>query len=201
MQELTIALIVILILSSIYLLISYPIHNIIYRKTFRYRDYKKLMKYVEKKDYRLINNFCFNIDENTTGHFDHVVFGSKYIYLVTDKYWRMGVYGKPKDQSWILFKDEKKRMYIDNPLEKNELRKEKLSLVTGIDKSLFVVIVVVNNDCVVDEDVLLNEQNIITREKNLIKRIESFENQNIASINDDQLQNVVYMFDKKSKQI
>lgn len=201
MQELTIALIVILILSSIYLLISYPIHNIIYRKTFRYRDYKKLMKYVEKKDYRLINNFCFNIDENTTGHFDHVVFGSKYIYLVTDKYWRMGVYGKPKDQSWIFFKDEKKRMYIDNPLEKNELRKEKLSLVTGIDKSLFVVIVVVNNDCVVDEDVLLNEQNIITREKNLIKRIESFENQNIASINDDQLQNVVYMFDKKSKQI
>ena len=201
MQELTIALIVILILSSIYLLISYPIHNIVYRKTFRYRDYKKLMKYVEKKDYRLINNFCFNIDENTTGHFDHVVFGSKYIYLVTDQYWRMGVYGKPKDQSWIFFKDEKKRMYIDNPLEKNELRKEKLSLVTGIDKSLFVVIVVVNNDCVVDEDVLLNEQNIITKEKNLIKRIESFENQNIASINDDQLQNVVYMFDKKSKQI
>lgn len=201
MQELTIALIVILILSSIYLLISYPIHNIVYRKTFRYRDYKKLMKYVEKKDYRLINNFCFNIDENTTGHFDHVVFGSKYIYLVTDKYWRMGVYGKPKDHSWIFFKDEKKRMYIDNPLEKNELRKEKLSLVTGIDKSLFVVIVVVNNDCVVDEDVLLNEQNIITKEKNLIKRIESFENQNIASINDDQLQNVVYMFDKKSKQI
>ena len=201
MQELTIALIVILILSSIYLLISNPIHNIVYRKTFRYRDYKKLMKYVEKKDYRLINNFCFNIDENTTGHFDHVVFGSKYIYLVTDKYWRMGVYGKPKDQSWIFFKDEKKRMYIDNPLEKNELRKEKLSLVTGIDKSLFVVIVVVNNDCVVDEDVLLNEQNIITKEKNLIKRIESFENQNIASINDDQLQNVVYMFDKKSKQI
>lgn len=201
MQELTIALIVILILSSIYLLISYPIHNIVYRKTFRYRDYKKLMKYVEKKDYRLINNFCFNIDESTTGHFDHVVFGSKYIYLVTDKYWRMGVYGKPKDQSWIFFKDEKKRMYIDNPLEKNELRKEKLSLVTGIDKSLFVVIVVVNNDCVVDEDVLLNEHNIITKEKNLIKRIESFENQNIASINDDQLQNVVYMFDKKSKQI
>ena len=194
--ELTISLIVILGLLSIYLLVSYPLNKFIKRKLFRYFYYHKIYRYVENKDLRLINNFEFFIDESTSAHFDHVLFGNKYIYLITDKYWTKGIYGKDEDKSWLLFKSEEKRIYIDNPLKKNELRTEKLSLVTGIDMSMFITIVVVNNDCLVDENVNINNQHIILKERHLIKTIENFEKENIESINDEQLQQVVYAFDK-----
>ncbi|MCH5171892.1 MAG: NERD domain-containing protein [Erysipelotrichales bacterium] len=194
--ELTIALIVILGLLSIYLLISHYLNDFIKRKFFRNFYYHKIYRYVEKKDLRLINNFEFTIDESTNAHLDHVIFGNKYIYLITDKYWTKGVYGKEEDKSWLLFKSEDKRIYIDNPLKKNELRAEKLSLVTGIDMNMFVTIVIVNNDCLLDENIKINNQHIILKERHLIKTIESFEKENIDNINDEQLQQVVYAFNK-----
>ncbi|MCH5179955.1 MAG: NERD domain-containing protein [Erysipelotrichales bacterium] len=197
--ELTTFLIVILALLSIYLLISYPLKKLLSRKLFRYFYYRRIYRYVEKKDLRLINNFEFTVDESTIAHFDHVVFGNKYIYLIIDKYWTKGIYGKEEDKSWLLFKSEEKRIYIDNPLKKNELRTEKLSLVSGIDRNMFVSIVIVNNDCLVDETIKLNKQNIILKERHLLKTIETFEKEDIENINDEQLQKVVYAFDKIKK--
>lgn len=194
--ELTIILIVVLGLLAVYLLVSFPLKKFLTRKLFRYRYYHHIYKYVDKKDYRLINNFVFKVDENTNAHFDHVVFGEKYIYLITDKYWSMGIYGKIQDPSWLLFKNEKNRIYVDNPLAKNELRTKKISLVTGIDQSLFVAIVVVNNDCLIGDDTKLKYNNLLIKEKVLIKTIEEFESSEIPSINDEQLQETVYKFDK-----
>ena len=117
--ELTITLIVIAIILAIYLLISYPLNKYLYRRFFRYKYYRTIYKIVNKKDYRLINNFYFKIDENSQAHFDHLLFGEKYIYCITDKYWTMGIVGKPHDESWLLCKTKDKRTYIDNPLLKN----------------------------------------------------------------------------------
>ena len=63
--ELTITLIVIAIILAIYLLISYPLNKYLYRRFFRYKYYRTIYKIVNKKDYRLINNFYFKIDENS----------------------------------------------------------------------------------------------------------------------------------------
>ena len=72
--ELTITLIVIAIILAIYLLISYPLNKYLYRRFFRYKYYRTIYKIVNKKDYRLINNFYFKIDENSQAHFDHLLF-------------------------------------------------------------------------------------------------------------------------------
>ncbi len=194
--ELTILIIVILVLFCIFLLISYPLNKFINQKLFRYFYYRKIYRYVNHRDLRLINNFQFAVDESTNAHFDHIIFGNKYIYLITDKYWTKGIYGKVEDKSWLLFKNGDKRIYIDNPLKKNELRTEKLSLVTDINRSMFVAIVVVNNDCLVDDNIKLNKQNIILKIRHLIKTIEQYEKDDIENINDEQLQKVVYAFDK-----
>ena len=194
--ELTILIIVILVLFCIFLLISYPLNKFINQKLFRYFYYRKIYRYVNHRDLRLINNFQFAVDESTNAHFDHIIFGNKYIYLITDKYWTKGIYGKVEDKSWLLFKNGDKRIYIDNPLKKNELRTEKLSLVTDINRSMFVAIVVVNNDCLVDDNIKLNKQNIILKIRHLKKTIEQYEKDDIENINDEQLQKVVYAFDK-----
>lgn len=194
--ELTITLIVIAIILAIYLLISYPLNKYLYRRFFRYKYYRTIYKIVNKKDYRLINNFYFKIDENSQAHFDHLLFGEKYIYCITDKYWTMGIVGKPHDESWLLCKTKDKRTYIDNPLLKNDIREEKLSLISGIERDMFVSIVIVNNDCVVNESIEFNKHNIIVKEKNLAKVIARFENEDIGKINEEQLQRAIFDLNK-----
>lgn len=190
--ELTITIIVIVIFFAVLLIIIKPLKNYFYRRFFRQSYYQNIKKLVNKKDYRLINNFYFKIDELTQAHFDHLIFGEKYIYAITDKYWKMGIFGKPQDESWLLYKTDKKRIYIDNPLQKNELRIEKLSLISGIDRDMFVTIVLTNNDCVCDETLVLNNKNVIIKQKNLTKLILKYENSSINKINEEQLQKVIY---------
>ncbi len=190
--ELTITLIVISILLAIGLLLFYPLNIFFYRKYFNHRYYYKISRLTQKKDYRLINNFYFKIDDVSQAHFDHLLFGEKYIYAISDKYWEKGILGKPQDESWLLGKNYKQRTFIDNPLKKNELRIEKLSLISGISRDMFVAIVLVNNNCFVDEKMMLNDKNIIVKEKNLYKAIAKFENSSIAKINEEQLQKVIY---------
>lgn len=190
--ELTITLIVISILLAIGLALFYPLNILFYRKYFNYRYYYKISRLTQKKDYRLINNFYFKIDETSQAHFDHLLFGEKYIYAISDKYWEKGILGKPQDESWLLGKNHKQRTFIDNPLKKNELRIEKLSLISGISRDMFVTIVLVNNNCLVDEKLMLNDKNIIVKEKNLYKVIAKFENSSISKINEEQLQKVIY---------
>ena len=198
-SQITIALLVILTILSVILLLWVPINNIFQKKYFRSRYYLSIKKIVETQDYRLINNFYFQIDENTQAHFDHVIFGEKYIYLITSKFWKEGLLGKPQDESWMYYASKSKHHYIDNPLAKNEIRTEKLSLITGIDRGLFITIVLINDDCLVDEDAKFNPKNIIVKRKKLKKVISNFEHSDVEKINDEQLQKVVYLFDKLKK--
>ena len=61
---------------------------------------------------------------------------------------------------------------------------------------MFVSIIIVNNDCVVDENVKLNPHNIIVKEKNLAKAVAKFENEDIGKINEEQLQKAIFDLNK-----
>ena len=61
---------------------------------------------------------------------------------------------------------------------------------------MFVSIVIVNNDCVVNESIEFNKHNIIVKEKNLAKVIARFENEDIGKINEEQLQKALFDLNK-----
>lgn len=164
----------------------------IFNRTFRKIYYRKINSLVRSKDWRLINNFTFKLDDKNSAHFDHLIFAGKYIYCIVDKYWHGGVSGKENDESWFFYPDKKEKCFIDNPLNVNKTRIEKLSLVTGLDRDIFVGIIIVNNSCTLDEIEVKDKSNLIIKLKKLKKTILNCESSNVGEMNDEQLQKVVY---------
>lgn len=145
-------------------------------------------------DWRLINNFTFALDDKNDATFDHIIFSDKFIYCIVDKYWHGGIIGKSNDDSWIFYPDKKDKCYIDNPLKVNQLRIEKLSLSTGLDPEIFIPIVLINDDCLLDDLKLENNYIVkVSKLKNLIKKNESSD---IDCFNQEELQKVVYELNK-----
>ena len=70
----------------------------------------------------------------------------------------------------------------------NELRVEKLSLMTQIDSSFFISIVVINDDAIVKnmENMSSNDSYIVSRKK-LPKLIKSIESRDVKKIDEKQL--------------
>lgn len=165
-------------------------------------NYRVIRPIVDKQDYRLINEIEISLDaeRKSTLHFDHMIFGEKYIYLIVDKFWWVGLGGKRDDDSWVYYKKSHKgRIYIDNPLKMNALRKEKFSLYMGMNPDLFIPIILVNNDCVLEVEGEESEDNFIIHRKKLKKLLKELESRDVSSLNDDELQQVVYAIHRKNR--
>ena len=82
---------------------------------------RKIYHIALDNDYYLINNVKLASHDDKIASINHLLFGDKYIYLISDYYYRGEVSAKESDLSWIyrpLSKKEHAR-YIDNPILKN----------------------------------------------------------------------------------
>lgn len=164
-----------------------------YRK--RYRDIygATLYRIAEDFDFQLVNPVRIKLDELNYLHIDHLLFGDKYIYVVQDIYYNGGLLGKMADKEWLFHHyDKKKPRYVKNPFLVNQKKIEKLSLVTSINESLFVSIVLVNNDAMIDRVHTGFPNSHFTNLKKLPKVIEAFENRKVAQLNAEKVQAAVY---------
>lgn len=134
----------------LFLFLHSPIKRFLYeRRTIR-MYYGKVHRVTLDNDFYLINKWALAIGEDDSGvHIDHIIFGDKFIYVVKDRYYHGAISAKPDDQSWIYYLGKRKKKYIDNPLILNHVRADRLSLASGLSRSYFVSIVLVNDDCLV----------------------------------------------------
>ena len=154
------------------------------------------------KDYLLINKLHLPLDNERKLHLDHVLFGEKYIYAIKDKYYAGAISGKENDESWLYFPDNtKKSMYIDNPLKINRQRIQKLALFTGLDDDLFVSIILVNNDCLLDKFESQSRRDYVIPVNKLEKLVAAIESRSVPKINQEQLEQAVQDLNKKNKGI
>lgn len=195
-QAITITIIVVIALISVVCLFYPIVYKIVFNRNFKNIYYKKIKRLVLGHDWRLLNNFTFALDSENDATFDHIIFSDKYIYCLVDKYWHGGLNGKKEDDSWFFYPDNKSKCYIDNPLKINDIRKEKLSLITGLDSSIFISIVVINDDCEIDELKLDDSNNYIVKISKLKKLITLIEKRDVSPFNDEELQKVVYEMKK-----
>ena len=70
--------IVLLILFALFLVIFIPIRRKQKQKNFKYFYYKKIYKIAMDRDYYLINDFLFRIDNSYVARIDHILFGDKF---------------------------------------------------------------------------------------------------------------------------
>ena len=178
--------------------IYFPVSRLYHKKNFQIHYYKRIYRVALDNDYYLINQFVFKIDSAKVASVDHILFGNKYIYVLSSKYYQGDLVGKYQDKSLIFISHRGKKCYTDNPYNQVKFLASKLSSSTGIDASLMIGIVLVNDDCkvAVQSD---SKQFYIIQRKRFAALIKAIESRPVEEINQNQLAKAVQSIAKQNK--
>lgn len=166
--------------------------------------YRTINKVALYKDFYLINVLRLKIDSNQYISYDHVLFGNKYIYVISDAYFEGSLKGSIGDSKLTLIeRKNRKGREIDNPLYTNRYRLEKLALATGIEKEMLINVVVVNDECDLTK-LSNNEATFIINRCDFYRLIDAVESREVRIFNPQELHEIVQDIDrlnqrKKSK--
>lgn len=159
-------------------------------KKFKYKYYKKVYKIVLNNDYFLLNNFEFKVDDKTKARIDHVIYADKYIYLINDYFYPGELSGKEKDPS-LIYQDKKgEKNYTENPLITSRKIITYLSILTGIESSIFIGIGLTNSDSkhLIESN---STQCFVVQVNRLKKLIKTIESRPIGKISDKDMMRIV----------
>ena len=150
------------------------------------------------KDYYLINDFLFRIDDSHVARIDHILFADKYIYIISDSYFDGDICGKENDNSIIFINKMGQKNYEDNPLLNNKKILQKLCLITGISPSLMIGVCLINDNCRCGVSTTSKSFYLVqsAKFKSLVRAIES---RDIGNINKEQLASAVKAIDKLNR--
>lgn len=186
------------VVLAIFLGIFIPVK--IKSKATKFRDYyyKKVYQVAFNEDYYLINNFYFKVDDNKMAMIDHILFGEKYIYLISSLYYEGDLSGDYIDKSLVFTNSKGIKRYTDNPFERSEFLLQRLSGLTGLDEKLLIGIVMVNDECNLNIQ-SQSKQFYIVQRKKFSLLVKTLENLNISKINAEQLDRAVKAIDKLNR--
>lgn len=168
------------------------------KQNFRNFYYKKVYKIAFAEDYYLINNFLFRLDEEHMANIDHILFGNKYIYLIVDYFFEGDLTGEERNNSFIYFNKFGKKFYTPNVLDISENILNRISLLTGIEKSLLIGITLINDRCRIGVESHRKSVYMIQR-KRIKKLIKAIESRNVGNINEEQLHDAVLAINKLNR--
>ena len=160
-----------------------PIKRFLYRHYTVRMYYKRVYQVALDNDFYLINSFSNRTAEAEEFHIDHILIGNKFIYCIRDRYYDGAVAAKEENPSWIFFRGDKGR-YIQNPLQKNKLCVQRLSLMSGIEEKLFISIVLINNDCYLTPYQTTSTDNYLSSLKEFPKLIEQLESRDVDPLDE-----------------
>lgn len=198
LQIIFIILVPIALLLLAFLFIFLPLSKRKAKSNFVEYCHKEIYKIAFNEDYYLINDFYFRVEQSKVARINHILFGEKYIYVLTDQYYEGDLSGKDTDKSLILIDSRNRKFYADNLYLSSKTLVNYLSTATGIDQSLFIGVVVVNNGCRLAIESTSKQFYMIQRNrlKKLVKAIESRE---VGKINASQLDNAVKAIDRLNR--
>lgn len=182
----------------LFVCIYVPLSILYKRKNFQIHFYKKVYRVALDNDFYLINQFLFKVDTNRYAKVDHILFGDKFIYVIASKYYEGDLVGKYSDSSLIFVSHKGKKAYTDNPLFSIKNLTTKLSSCTGIDASMMIGIVLINDDCHVAVQSESKQFYIIQR-KHLAALIKAIESRPVPPINEKELAKAVQSIAKINK--
>ncbi len=166
--------IIVLILLSVFYVFRTQITNLYVgiRKNARIKS--KLKSLVNDYDYLYLNNLCLRIDAGKYLDIDHVVFGDKFIYVISTKFWLGYVNGSDEDEKWLLG-DGEHIEYVENPLKYNMIRIRALSSILDLSLDNFMNVVCIAKCAKIKEVTTTNRSNAVLSEKELLEFIKFHE--------------------------
>lgn len=166
---------VILVIVCVILVFYRPISLGLEKLFFRYNVSRRVYKIAKNNDYYLLNKVAINVSDKTI-HFDHLLFGNKYIYCIGVKYYPLAIDGNFKDVSWFNYKANNNFVYIKNPMKLHSERVNLFSSLVAPTSDLFVATIIVNNSCLVGDIKGSGKHNKVVRLNDFEKMVKSYEN-------------------------
>ncbi|MCR5333251.1 MAG: NERD domain-containing protein [Bacilli bacterium] len=146
-------------------------------------------------DYYLINRLLLKANDDSYIDIDHLLLANKYIFVIKDYYFEGSLLAKDNDNSWVYYfgnyKNPQKKL-LNNLLKENDNRLKKLSMITGLDKSMLISVVLVNNDCDLKYQKEDSEEAYLIKRNELKKLIEQIEARDVSPLNVEQLSYAVH---------
>lgn len=150
---------------------------------------RKIYRIANENDYYLINKVKLESSARTTINVNHLLFGNKYIYVITDYYIEGNLSAKEDDNAWIVKPSNKKQnsYYVDNLVLKCEELTTILSRITNLNRDLFIPIALINSNCEVSNYEPKSKDHFLVHISHLSKLIKTVEKREVAKLNEKQL--------------
>lgn len=146
-------------------------------------------------DFYLINQLEISVTASDSIFIDHLIFGDKYIYLVSDFVFKGTLSGKSQDSKWILKTNKGEEIIVDSPFYKNRELVKKLSLRTALDQTTFIAVTLVSKETKITDLEVNDAQNFIIDTRDFTKLILKIESRNIRPLNSEELKKRVHEID------
>jgi len=119
---------------------------------------------------------------------NHVIFGKKFIYLVSDYLLKGFVSGHANDNSWVYYNTiKRKNEYLPNLNLVSGKNIQEFSGILGISTDLIVSISLIPNECDFKIEGLNEDKKFITHYSSLNRRIKQLESRDVGSLNENQV--------------
>ena len=190
MKTLFIVLAIIFVLSFLFFIFYPLIKRSVLKRNFVRSYGRTIYQLANVHDYYLINTLLLKANDDSTIDIDHLLLADKFIFVIKDYYFNGSLHGKDSDNSWVYYfgkVSNPKKKIIKNPLKENNERLKKLSMITGLEKSLLIPVVLVNDDCDLVFEAKDQIDNYVIKRNQFKNLLASIENRDVAPLKADQL--------------
>lgn len=134
----------------------------------------KLKRFAIDHDFPLLSNVVVQVRENKFIKIEHILFGNKYIYVITSKCYYGYLRANTSDEKWLLYRKDK-LIHLDNPLKNNEKRIRILANLLDDKMEDFVNVVFLSRPVVASKVISSKRGELVLLERDFEKSIERYE--------------------------
>lgn len=180
-QLIFVAIVIIVIFLIVLLIIKHKSNKYYYNKNPKNKKLdKKIRKYAKNKDFLFLSDVFLPVENNQAILIDNIIFGNKYIYVISQKHWEGELKGFEYDTKWMI-STKNMTKYVDNPLIGNRFKvRILLNFLNEKDENTVINIIALSNKTKFKDIQVPPLENIINI-NNLFKLIDEYEKNSLLN--------------------
>ena len=157
-------------------------------ETFKKLAIKKVSRIARRNKLFTVPNLNILNYEREKIRVDHVIFGNKFIYIITDFMLKGFVSGEVNDNSWVYYnKIKRKNEYLENLSSVSDKNIREFAEILGIKAEFIVSICLVPNECDFTVKQLEYNKKMVVHYSSLNRKIKELEKIDIGAFNKEQI--------------
>lgn len=162
---------------------------------------RKLRKYARNKDFLILNDVFLPVEDTKAILIDNLLFGNKYIYVISQKHWEGNLKGFEYDPKWLLATKTVTK-YVDNPLIGNRFKVSTLMEFLHETDDENIVNIIAISDKTTFKEIKAQPLETVTKMGDLFKIIDDYEkNSHLNDIKEEEIERIANLIYEESQSI